>query len=75
MITYAELIVVFVFVGMGVYISYLRHELRKSNRAGEMLTMILHDVATGQVEIERTENGISIRKDDRQVSPHQCGTR
>jgi hypothetical protein len=37
-----------------------------------MLTMILHDVATGQVEIERTEHGISIRKDNRQVSPHQC---
>ena len=74
MISYAELIVIVVFVGMGVYISYLRHELKKSNRAGEMLTMILHDVATGQVEIERTEDGIRIRKDDRQVSPHQCGT-
>jgi len=74
MISYAELIVMFVFVGMGVYISYLRYELKKSNRAGEMLTMILHDVATGQVEIERTEDGIRIRKDDRQVSPHQCGT-
>jgi len=74
MISYAELIVMFVFVGMGVYISYLRYELRKSNCAGEMLTMILHDVATGQVEIERTEDGIRIRKDDRQVSPHQCGT-
>ncbi len=74
MISYAELIVIVVFVGMGVYISYLRYELKKSNRAGEMLTMILHDVATGQVEIERTEDGIRIRKDDRQVSPHQCGT-
>ena len=74
MITYAELIVMFVFVGMGAYISYLRQQLLKSNRAGEMLTMILHDVATGQVEIERTEDGIRIRKDDRQVSPHQCGT-
>lgn len=74
MVSYAELIVMFVFVGMGVYISYLRYELKKSNRVGEMLTMILHDVATGQVEIERTEDGIRIRKDDRQVSPHQCGT-
>lgn len=74
MITYAELIVMFVFVGMGVYISYLRHQLHKSNHAGEMLTMILHDIATGQVEIERTEDGIRIRKDDRQVSSHQCGT-
>ena len=64
MITYAELFVLVVFVGMGIYISYLRHELKKSNRAGELLTMILHDVATGQVEIERTEHGISIRKDN-----------
>lgn len=74
MISYAELMALIVFVGMGLYISYLRHELRKSIRAGEMLTMILHDVATGQVEIERTENGIVIRKDDRQVPSHQCGT-
>lgn len=74
MITYAELFVLVVFVGMGIYISYLRHELKKSNRAGEMLTMILHDVATGQVEIERTEDGIHIRKDNREVSPLQRGT-
>ena len=74
MITYAELLVIFVFVGMGVYISYLRYELKKSNRAGELLTMILHDVATGQVEIERTDDGIRIRKDNRQVPSHQCGT-
>lgn len=72
MITYAELLVIFVFVGMGVYISYLRYELKKSNRAGELLTMILHDVATGQVEIERTEDGIRIRKDNRQAPIHQC---
>jgi hypothetical protein len=74
MISYAELIVIVVFVGMGVYISYLRHELTKSNRAGQMLTMILHDIANGDAEIERTEHGISIRKDDREVPPHQCGT-
>ncbi len=73
MITYAELLVIFVFVGMGVYISYLRYELKKSNRAGELLTMILHDVATGQVEIERTDDGIRIRKDNRQAPIHQCG--
>lgn len=74
MITYAELLVLVVFIGMGIYISYLRHELKKSNRAGELLTMILHDVATGQVEIERTEDGIHIRKDNREVSPLQRGT-
>ena len=74
MITYAELMVLVVFVAMGIYISYLRYELKKSNRAGELLTMILHDVATGQVEIERTEDGIHIRKDNREVSPLQRGT-
>ena len=72
MITYAELVALIVFVGMGLYISYLRHELKKSIRAGAMLTMILHDVASGEVEIERTEHGINIRKDDRQVQTHQC---
>ena len=72
MISYAELIVIVVFVGMGVYISYLRHELKKSNRAGEVLTMILHDIACGEVEIERTDDGIRIIKDNRQASPHQC---
>lgn len=74
MISYAELIALIVFVGMGLYISYLRHELKKSNQAGAMLTMILHDVATGEVEIERTEHGIRIRQDNGEVSVHQCRT-
>ena len=74
MITYGELLVGVVYFAMAGYIVYLQLELKKSNRAGQMLTMILHDVASGEVEIERTEHGISIRKDDREVSSHQCGT-
>lgn len=74
MITYAELFALTVFACMAGYIMYLQNELKKSNRAGELLTMILHDVATGQVEIERTEDGIHIRKDNREVSPLQRGT-
>lgn len=73
MITYAELLVIFVFVGMGIYISYLRYELKTRTVRLDLLTMILHDVATGQVEIERTDDGIRIRKDNRQAPIHQCG--
>ena len=73
MITYAELFALTVFACMAGYIMYLQNELKKSNRAGELLTMILHDVATGQVEIERTDDGIRIRKDNRQAPIHQCG--
>ncbi len=72
MITYVELLLGVVYFAMAGYIMYLQHQLKKSNHAGEMLTMILHDIATGQVEIARTDDGIRIRKDNRQVSPHQC---
>lgn len=73
MITYVELLVGAVYFAMAGYIMYLQHQLKKSNCAGKMLTMILHDIATGQVEIERTNDGIRIRKDNRQVPSHQCG--
>ena len=74
MITYAELVAMLVFVGMGLYISYLRNELRKSIRAGAMLTMVLHDITTNEVQIERTEDGIRIYKHepDREASTNKC---
>lgn len=74
MITYAELVALIVFVGMGLYISYLRHELKKSIRAGAMLTMVLHDITTNEVQIERTEDGIRIYKHepDREASADKC---
>lgn len=70
MITYAEFVALSVFVGMGLYISYLRHQLNKATHAGSVMAMIIHDISTGEVEIERTEHGINIRKNDRQVSTH-----
>lgn len=72
MITYAELFALVVFACMAGYIIYLQHQLKLANRTGKVLTMILHDIATGEVDIERTENGIRIRKDDREVSVHKC---
>ena len=74
MISYAELMALVVFVGMGLYISYLRHELKKSIRAGAMLTMVLHDITTNEVQIERTEDGIRIYKHepDREASTNKC---
>lgn len=61
MITYAELFAVCLFVGMGVYISYLRYEIRGHIRAGMLLSALLHDVADGNVEIERYEDGLRVR--------------
>ena len=61
MITYGELLVVCVFVGMGVYISYLHSEIRKHIRAGILLSALVHDVADGSVELERHDDGIRVR--------------
>ena len=72
MITYAELFALVVFGCMAGYIMYLQHQLSKAMKAGELLTMILHDIACGEVEIERTNDGIHIIKDNRQASPHKC---
>ena len=63
MITYGELLVVCVFVGMGVYISYLHSEIRKHIRAGILLSALVHDVADGSVELERHDDGIRVRVD------------
>lgn len=71
MISYVELMVFAVYAAMAGYIMYLQHQLKKAQNAGAFLTMVLHDIASGEVEIERTEHGIRIRKDDREVSVHQ----
>jgi len=59
--TDTELIAVSVFVGMGVYISYLRIELHKAKVVAGMMAMLLHDIATKDAEIERTEDGIRVK--------------
>lgn len=71
MISYTELMVLAVYAAMAGYIVYLQHQLKKAQHAGAFLTMVLHDMVNGDVEIERTSDGIRIRKDDREVSVHQ----
>ena len=72
--TDTELIAVAVFVGMGVYISYLRAELYKAKAVAAMMAMLIQDVATKDVEIERTEDGIRVYKygADREASSDKC---
>ena len=80
MITYGELFAVCLFVGMGVYISYLRSEMRSHIRAGVLLSALVHDVADGNVEIERHEDGIRVRvknesrSESASLSRHYQGT-
>lgn len=62
MISYAELLIGAVYFAMAGYIMYLQHQLKKSNRAGEFLTMVIHDMASGNVTIERTEDGIKVMR-------------
>jgi hypothetical protein len=79
-ITYGELFAVCLFVGMGVYISYLRSEMRNHIRAGVLLSALVHDVADGNVEIERHEDGIRVRvknesrSESANLSRHNQGT-
>ena len=61
MITYVELMVFIVYAAMAGYIMYLQHQLKKSNQAGALLTMLIHDMVEGDVEIERTDDGIRIK--------------
>ena len=62
MISYAELLIGVVYFAMAGYIMYLQHQLKKANKAGEFLTMVLHDMANGNVIIERTEDGIKVMR-------------
>jgi hypothetical protein len=61
MITYVELMVFVVYAAMAGYIMYLQHQLKKSNQAGALLTMLIRDMVEGDVEIERTDDGIRIK--------------
>ena len=62
MISYAELLIGVVYFAMAGYIMYLQHQLKKAHKAGEFLTMVLHDMASGNVVIERTEDGIKVMR-------------
>lgn len=61
MITYVELMVLAVYAAMAGYIMYLQHQLKKAKHACEMLAMVLRDMVNGDVEIERTDDGIHIK--------------
>lgn len=67
MISYVELMVLVVYEAMAGYIMYLQHQLKKAHKAGEFLTMVLHDMACGNVKIERTEHGINLFVDGSRV--------
>ena len=76
MISYVELMVLVVYAAMAGYIMYLQHQLKKAHKAVAMLTMILHDIASGEVEIKGASDGFSIarkRQDVGEASSHQRG--
>jgi hypothetical protein len=68
MISYGELFVIMVFVGMGVYISYLRHILVASERKRYFLETVIVDVLDGKVELRRVDDGFTIHKTERTVN-------
>lgn len=57
-----ELLAIGIFVGMGTYISFLRYELGKAQMAAGLMASLLKDIADGHVNIERTADGIRMRK-------------
>jgi hypothetical protein len=68
MISYGELFVIMVFVGMGVYISYLRHILVASERKRYFLETVIVDVLEGNVTIRRERDGFSVHKTEQEVN-------
>jgi hypothetical protein len=68
MITDAELLAMIVFVGMGLYISYLRHRLMSSEKKRYLLEMVIVDLLEGTVEIRRADNGFTIHKTEQEVT-------
>ena len=76
MISYVELMVLVVYAAMAGYIIYLQHQLKKAHKAVAKLMMILHDIASGEVEIKGASDGFSIarkRKNVGEASSHQRG--
>ena len=67
MLTDLELLTVGVFVGMGVYISYLRDKLRASEYKRYFLERVIVDVIEGNVSIRREQDGFSVHKTERTV--------
>ena len=68
MITYAELMALSVFVGMGCYISYLRYKLKASNHKRYFLEMVIVDILEGNVSIRKERDGFSVHKTEQEVN-------
>ena len=60
MITFMELIALLLFIGMGAYIIYLQQQLTEAKNVVFMMARALNDVASGDVELKRSERGIEI---------------
>jgi hypothetical protein len=61
MITYAEFIALVAFIGLGGYVIYLQHQLNEARDACNMMSRALNDIASGNVDVRRTETGIEVR--------------
>jgi len=60
MITFMELIALLLFIGLGAYIIYLQQQLKEAKNVIFMMSRALNDVASGSVELKRSEKGIEI---------------
>lgn len=60
MITFMELIALLLFIGLGAYIIYLQQQLKEAKNVIFMMSRALNDVASGDVELKRSERGIEI---------------
>ena len=60
MITFMELIALLLFIGLGAYIIYLQQQLKEAKNVIYMMSRALNDVASGDVELKRSERGIEI---------------
>lgn len=75
MVTYAELLIFAVYIGMAGYIMWLQHRVAEATKAGAVMAMVLNDLARGELEIERHNDGFKIirRETTDEVSTHQRG--
>jgi hypothetical protein len=62
MISTVELAVLLVYIGMALYIVYLQDKLKKSERFGSFLAMLVQDVVNGDVEIHKTTDGFQVKR-------------
>jgi hypothetical protein len=73
MISFGELFVYVVYFAMAGYIMYLQHRVKEATKAGAVMAMVLHDIANGELEVERYKDGFRIVKcgTDSETPTHQ----